>query len=194
VVTGDGGVGGLTGTETTRMSEELVDVIDELDRVVATVTRSRVRAEHLLHRVASVLVFRPDGRLLVHRRTDTKDVFPGAFDCFVSGVVTAGEGYEEARDRELREEMGIEGAGAVELFRHRYEGIDDRSWSAIFAITWDGPVVPQVAEIAWHGWEPVARVLRRVEEPTFVPDGREVLLRWLGEGARLPPGTVGSLA
>ena len=58
------------------MSEELVDVVDEHDRVVGTVTRSRVRADHLLHRVASVLVFRPDGRLLVHRRTDTKDVSP----------------------------------------------------------------------------------------------------------------------
>ena len=176
------------------MSEELVDVVDEHDRVVGTVTRSRVRADHLLHRVASVLVFRPDGRLLVHRRTDTKDVFPGAFDRFVSGVVSAGEAYEQARDRELQEEMAIAGAGAVELFHHRYEGTDDRSWSAVFAITWDGPVVPQAAEIAWHAWEPVAHVLRRAEEPTFVPDGREVLHRWLDEGARLPPGTVGSVA
>ena len=92
------------------MSEELVDVVDDQDRVIATVTRSRVRAQHLLHRVASVLVFRPDGRLLVHRRTDTKDVFPGAFDCFVSGVVNAGEEYGQARDRELQEEMAIEGA------------------------------------------------------------------------------------
>jgi isopentenyldiphosphate isomerase len=176
------------------MSEELVDVVDDQDRVIATVTRSRVRAERLLHRVASVLVFRPDGRLLVHRRTDTKDVFPSAFDCFVSGVVNAGEEYGQARDRELQEEMAIEGAAAVELFHHRYEGIDDRSWSAVFAITWDGPVVPQAAEIAWHGWEPVTHVLRRAEEPTFVPDGREVLHRWLEEGARLPPGTVGSVA
>jgi isopentenyldiphosphate isomerase len=78
------------------MSDELVDVVDEQDRVVVTVTRARIREEHLLHRVASVLVFRPDGRLLVHRRTDTKDVFPGAVDCFVSGVVTAGERYEGA--------------------------------------------------------------------------------------------------
>ena len=175
------------------MSEELVDVVDEQDRVVATVTRSRVRSEHLLHRVASVLVFRPDGRLLVHRRTDTKDVFPGAFDCFVSGVVSAGEAYEQARDRELQEEMAIPGAGAVELFHHRYEGIDDRSWSAVFAITWDGHLVPQAAEIAWHGWETVTGVLRLAEEPTFVPDGREVIHRWLDEGARLPPGTVGSV-
>lgn len=174
------------------MSEELVDVVDEQDRVVANVTRARIRAEGLLHRVASILVFRPDGRLLVHRRTDTKDVFPGAFDCFVGGVVGAGERYEAARDRELAEEMGIEGTVAIELFRHRFEGADDRSWSAVYAITWGGPVVPQASEVAWHGWEPVQRVLQRAAEPTFVPDGREVLQRWLDEGGRLPPGTVGS--
>jgi isopentenyldiphosphate isomerase len=175
------------------MSEELVDVVDERDRVVATVPRSRIRAEHLLHRVASILVFRPDGLLLVHRRTDSKDVFPGAFDCFVSGVVMAGESYGRARDRELAEEFGIVGTGAVELFRHRYEGPDDRSWSAISAITWDGPVVPQASEVAWHAWEPVGRVRRRAGSSTFVPDGREVLHRWLDEGGRLPPGTVGSV-
>jgi isopentenyldiphosphate isomerase len=174
------------------VSEELVDVVDEQDRIVATVTRARIRAEGLLHRVASVLVFRPDGRLLVHRRTDTKDVYPGAFDCFVGGVVGTGERYEEARDRELAEEMGIEGAVAIELFRHRFEGVGDRSWSAVYAITWDGPVVPQASEVAWHGWEPVERVLERAAEPTFVPDGREILRRWLDEGGRLPPGTVGS--
>jgi 8-oxo-dGTP pyrophosphatase MutT (NUDIX family) len=174
------------------VSDELVDVVDEQDRVLATVPRTRIRAERLLHRVASVLVFRPDGRLLVHQRTRTKDVFPGAFDCFVSGVVLAGEGYDHARDRELEEEMGIVGAPAVELFRHLYEGDDDRSWSAVFAITWGGGVVPQASEIAWHAWEPLAGVLRRAAEPTFVPDGREVLRRWLDEGGRLPPGTVGS--
>jgi isopentenyldiphosphate isomerase len=188
----DGGIGSLSDASAPTMPEELVDVVDEQDQVVATVTRSRIRAEHLLHRVASVLVFRSDGRVLVHRRTDTKDVFPGAFDCFVSGVATAGESYEQARDRELAEEMGIEGTGAMELFRHRYEGQDDRSWSAIYAITWDGHVTPQASEIAWHGWEPVWRVRQRAEEPTFVPDGREVLHRWLDGGGRLPPGTVGS--
>lgn len=174
------------------MSEELVDVIDEHDRVIATVTRVEVRARRLLHRVASTMVFRPDGRLLVHRRTRTKDVFPGAFDCFVGGVVSAGETYEEARDRELAEEMAIHGVAPMELFRHRFDGDDDRSMSAVYAVTWDGPVVPQVSEISWHGWESLERVTERVDEPSFVPDGREVFRRWLAEGRRMPPGWVGS--
>jgi hypothetical protein len=88
--------------------------------------------------------------------------------------------------------MGIEGAAAMELFRHRFEGDGDRSWSAVYAISWAGPVVPQASEVAWHGWGSVERVLRRAAEPTFVPDGREILHRWVDEGRRFPPGTVGS--
>jgi isopentenyldiphosphate isomerase len=173
------------------MSDELVDLVDELDRVVGVAPRSRIRAEHLLHRVASILVFRPDGSLLVHRRTDTKDVFPGAFDCFVGGVVGADESYEEARDRELAEEMGVRDVATIELFRHRYDGAE-RSWTAVFATTWDGPVVPQEDEVAWHAWEAVEQVARRAAAETFVPDGRELFERWLAEGGRRPPGTVGS--
>jgi isopentenyldiphosphate isomerase len=172
--------------------DELVDVVDESDRVVGTVTRSEVRAKGLLHRVASTLVFRSDGRLLVHRRTDSKDVFPGAFDCFVGGVVGAGESYEEARDRELAEEMAIEGARPIELFTHRFESDEDRSISAIYAVTWDGPVVPQVAEVAWHAWESVERVGERAAQPSFVPDGREVFHRWLVGGRRVPGDGVDS--
>ena len=169
------------------MPDELVDVIDEGDHVVGVVSRPEMRARRLLHRVASVLVFRSDGRLLVHRRTDTKDVFPGAFDCFVGGVVESGESFEEARDRELAEEMGIHDAEPVELFRHRYEGPDDRSLTAVSVVVWDGPVVPQPEEVAWFAWEPVERIAAMAEEDTFVPDGREIFGRWLAEGARRPP-------
>jgi isopentenyldiphosphate isomerase len=176
------------------VSDELVDVIDEDDMVVATVTRGEVRSRALLHRVASTMVFRSDARLLVHRRTGSKDLYPGAFDCFVSGVVAAGETYEQARDRELAEEMAIRHVAPIALFRHRFESEADRSMSAIYAVVWDGPVVPQASEVAWHGWETLDRVRERVEERTFVPDGREVFLRWLAEGGRMPSGTVGSRA
>lgn len=189
---GVAGGGGRVAPSSVR--DELVDVIDEDDRVVATVTRADVRARLLLHRVASTMVFRLDGRLLVHRRTETKDVFPGMFDCFVGGVVGAGESYERARDRELAEEMAIVGAPPVELFTHRYESSEDRSLSRMYAVTWDGPVVPQTEEISWHGWEPVERVRHRVARETFVPDGREVFLRWIAEGRRMPPGAAGSRA
>jgi hypothetical protein len=48
-------------------ADELVDVVDETDRVVATVTRRDVRERGLLHRCTYVLVRNRTGDILVHR-------------------------------------------------------------------------------------------------------------------------------
>jgi isopentenyldiphosphate isomerase len=94
--------------------QELVDVVDEEDRVVATVTRREVRARGLLHRCTYVLLRNAAGQFLVHRRTDTKDVHPGAHDVFAGGVCAAGESYDECARREVEEELGV---GGVDLRR-----------------------------------------------------------------------------
>ena len=88
---------------------ELVDVVDDDDRVVATVTRARVRAERLQHRTVFIVVRRTDGRLLVHQRSAAKDIWPSAWDIAVGGVVAAGEAWDVAAARELAEEVGIDG-------------------------------------------------------------------------------------
>ena len=69
--------------------DELLDVVDELDRVVGQATRREVRAGKLLHRFSSVLCRDPAGRLYVHRRTDDKDVYPGMYDMTAGGVLAA---------------------------------------------------------------------------------------------------------
>ena len=75
---------------------EMVDVVDDNDRVVATVTRAQMRAERLQHRAVSIAVMSSHGQLLVHRRADTKDVWPGMWDLAAGGVVSAGEHYDAA--------------------------------------------------------------------------------------------------
>jgi isopentenyldiphosphate isomerase len=57
--------------------DELLDLVDEHDRVVGHATRREVRRRRLLHRFAAVLCRDPAGRVHVHRRTDDKDVYPG---------------------------------------------------------------------------------------------------------------------
>ena len=67
-------------------SDELVDWVDEDDRVLGQVTRARMRAENLLHRCVAILCFDPLGRLYVHQRTAHKDVFPSLFDMTVGDL------------------------------------------------------------------------------------------------------------
>ncbi len=73
-----------------RGAEELVDVVDADDNVVAVVPRSRMRAENLRHRSVGIMVVNHVGEILIHRRADTKDVWPGWWDLAVGGVVVGG--------------------------------------------------------------------------------------------------------
>ncbi len=120
---------------------EQVEWVDEDDRIIAVVTRSRMRAENLRHRSVAVIVTTRDGRLVVQRRADTKDLFPGWWDLGAGGVVTAGEGRAESARRELAEELGVE----AEL---RFVGVgrhdDDfsREICHIYAAVHDGPFHP----------------------------------------------------
>src|SRR5215218_710892 len=86
----------------------MVDIVDQNDVVVRTVTRRQMRAQRLRHRAVFIAVVHPDGRLLVHQRSETKDVWPGWWDLAVGGVVSAGETYDDAARRELGEEIGID--------------------------------------------------------------------------------------
>jgi 8-oxo-dGTP pyrophosphatase MutT (NUDIX family) len=174
-------------------AEEPVDVVDEEDRVVTTVTRRELRERGLLHRCTYVLVRNGAGEILVHRRTETKDVHPGAYDVFAGGVCAAGESYDDCARREAAEEVGVEGAELRFLFRHRYRGPDAQAWGAVYEVRWDGPVRPQASEVAWSAWVGPAELERMLGTLPFCPDSREVFAR-LGATGRLGAGPPGSSA
>jgi isopentenyldiphosphate isomerase len=161
------------------VGRELVDVVDEQDRVLRQTSRAQMRREKLLHRVAAVLCLDSTGRIYVHRRTPTKDLFPDLHDMFVAGTVGAGEGYAQAAQRELAEELGIEGPIPEFLFHHRYEGPETRSHTEVFRIVWDGPIVHQASEIAWGEFRSRQALVENRDGLVFVPDGAELFARYL---------------
>jgi len=158
-------------------ADEPVDVVDEDDRVVATVSRGEVRRRQLLHRCTYVLVRNSAGDILVHRRTETKDVFPGAYDMFTGGVLAAGESYDDCASREAAEELGVTGAELRFLFKHRYRGGHGQAWGAVYEARWDGAVRPQASEVAWYAWVSPARLDRMLGELSFCADSREIFER-----------------
>lgn len=158
-------------------ADELVDIVDEDDRVVATATRREVRRLALLHRCTYVLLRNAAGEILVHRRTDTKDIFPGAYDVFSGGVCAAGESYDECARREVAEEFGVVGSELRFLFRHRYRGPGGQAWGAVYERRWDGAVRPQESEVAWQAWVAPHELDRMLGELPFCPDSREIFER-----------------
>jgi isopentenyldiphosphate isomerase len=167
--------------------DELVDLYspdDDTGRVVGTVPRSRMRADNLPHAATAVLLVDDAGRIYVHRRTDDKDVFPGMWDCWAGGVVTAGEDPERAAVRELAEELGVSQPRLEPLFRHWYR--DDRTWylAWCYRARWNGQqIVHQPDEVAEGGWFTLAELRALLDDPArpFVPDGRVGIERYLAE-------------
>ena len=171
-----------------RTDEEvaLYDPADPNGRVIGHAPRSRMRAENLPHAATSVAVRDAEGRIYVHRRTDTKDVFPGAHDVWAGGVVGAGEDPDTAAHRELAEELGITGAPMTPLPRTTYDDGQVRYHAFTYEARWDGPLRPEPTEIAWAGWVTLGELVERLADPErwpFAPDGRAGIERWLAARA-----------
>lgn len=161
------------------MAEEWVEVVDDADRVLRRVTRSQMRRDNLLHRSVSVLCRNTDGGIYVHRRTDEKDVWPGLYDMFAGGVVSAGEGYSQAAAREAQEELGVVGVEPTFLFTHRFEGEHSRSFIHAYTVEFNGPIVHQPSEVAWGRFCPLQEIVDNPQGWQFVPDGSELFARYL---------------
>ena len=96
------------------MAAEYLDVVSEENQVIGQARRRAIHASGRWHRGVHVFLFTPDGKLLVQKRSHAQDTYPGALDCSVSEHLRAGETYQEAAVRGLREELGL---GAVPLTR-----------------------------------------------------------------------------
>ena len=149
--------------------------IDETGAVVEVVTRRRMRAENLRHRSVGIVVFSTDGRLLVHRRADTKDLRPGWWDVMAGGVVTAGEDDDEAAERELAEELGIDGVALASIGVGRWDDVDSMEICRLYRAVHDGPYHFADGEVA--------------EARLVTADG----LTALRESARFLPGSIAML-
>ncbi|SOD87731.1 NUDIX hydrolase [Streptomyces sp. Ag109_G2-15] len=154
-------------------ADEILDIVDEHDRVVAQAARGEAYAKGLRHRCVFIQARDAAGRLFVHRRTATKLVFPALYDMFVGGVVGAGESYDEAALREAEEELGVTGLPRpAYLFKFLYDdGAGNSWWSAVYEVRCDLPVRPQPEEVQWHDFLPEDEVERRLTEWEWVPDG-----------------------
>ncbi len=170
---------------------EEVDIVDTDDVVIGQATRAQIRAGNLRHRATYVLVFNSDGKLFVHRRTATKDVYPGYFDVAVGGVVGAGESYDAAAQRELDEELGIRGVPLRRVLRCSYEDAYNRVNGMIYSCTYDGPLTLQASEVVSGEWVDLDVIIERAQRESFCPDGIDALCRYLDhlETARARLGT-----
>ena len=174
--------------------DEVVALYDEAGEVAGSAPRSVMRARNLRHAASSVVVRDPLGRVYLHRRTTTKDVYPGLLDLAAGGVVLAGEDPALCAVREVEEELGVAGVRLEPLGDADYADDDTRYRAFRFVVTWDGPIRWQPEEVSWGEWVTVEELVRRFDDEagSIVPDSvavwSHIVRSWHADGVLLQQG------
>jgi isopentenyl-diphosphate delta-isomerase type 1 len=160
------------------VSEELFDVVDGHDDVIGIRTRSEVHRLKLLHRAVHVFLFRPDGMMLIHQRSPTKEEFPSVWTSSCSGHVSSGETYDETAPRELFEELGIQ--AAVKRLQ-KFPACEDTSFefTVLYHTESADPVRPDPDEITDIRWLPPDRIAAWIQSaPEDFSPAFRLLFAW----------------
>lgn len=144
-------------------SEELLDVVDQQDQVVAVRRRGDIHALGLMHRAIHILLFNHSGEVFLQKRSMSKDENPGLWDSSAAGHVDSGESYEECAERELFEELGIKATQALEfLFKLSPSKATGNEHSVIYRYRFDGALNLQAEEIDDGIWIDAQQLDERV--------------------------------
>lgn len=130
---------------------QLVEHVDETGAVIEIVTRAEMRARALRHRSVYIAIVSSNDELLVHKRADWKDVFPGAWDLAFGGVCDVGEDWEPSAHRELLEEAGVTGQ-LLDLGPVTFEAPGVALVGRFYACRHDGPFAFDDGEVSDSQW------------------------------------------
>jgi isopentenyl-diphosphate delta-isomerase type 1 len=87
--------------------EELFDVVDEKDNVVARSHARECVTRGLLHRAVVVFLRNSAGEFLLQRRMSRASWYPDHWSASCTGHARSGEDYARAAEREIQEELGL---------------------------------------------------------------------------------------
>lgn len=94
---------------------ELLEVYDAAGNPTgAAKRRAEIHRDGDWHLALFCWIVTTDGRVLLQKRAETKDVWPGRWDASAAGHVRFGEGLSAAL-REIEEELGVPAPGIAEL-------------------------------------------------------------------------------
>ena len=162
-------------------STEWVDIVNENNEVIAQSSREQMRAECLRHRATYIVDHDGMGKILVQRRTETKDFQPGMLDATAGGVVQADEQMLESARREAEEELGIAGVPFADHGQFYYEDKHCRVWGGLFSCVSHGPFALQEEEVSEVCWLTPEEITARCDE--FTPDSLKALALWMTRNA-----------
>ncbi|MBQ9198024.1 MAG: NUDIX domain-containing protein [Clostridia bacterium] len=178
---------------------EYFDIVDETGQPTGeTVSRKEAHEKGILHRTAHVWIVKQTAgktEILLQKRSEEKDSFPGMYDTSSAGHIPAGDEPLASALRELREELGVT-AQADDLqyagtFRIQYEKVfhdrlfRDNEVTRVYVYTKPAAAFTlqesEVSEVRWFDLDEVWNEICAGDRHRFcVPkEGLSVLRTWL---------------
>ncbi len=183
---------------------EYLDIVDEAGQPTGSIiSRSEAHQQGILHRTAHVWVVRnANGRteVLLQKRSEEKESFPGMYDTSSAGHIPAGEEPIPSALRELSEELGITAipdqldyAGS---FRIKYEKVfhgnvfRDNEVTSVYVyqepVDIDSLILQEseVSEVRWFDLKLIWNEIQRGDRSRLcVPTaGLKILMNYLSNG------------
>lgn len=115
--------------------EECFDVVDDQDQVIGQATRAEVHSRSLKHRAVHIFAIDKAGNILLQKRSHLKDTCPELWDSSAAGHLDAGESYEAAVVRELKEELGFTTWTEAPRRTARLAACEDTGWEFVELFT-----------------------------------------------------------
>ena len=89
------------------MVDDVIDIVNEKNKILEQQLKSKAHKEGLLHRVAHVWMHNSKGGVLLQLRAKNKLLFPNMWDVSAAGHILAGEEVIISALREVEEEIGL---------------------------------------------------------------------------------------
>ena len=171
-----------------RAAEELLDIVDEEDRVIGQAPRGEAYARGLRRGScsSSSATARAGSSCTAVRRASWSSR-PCMTCSWAASSARASPTTTRRCGRPRRSWACPACPGEASLFSFLYEGRGDHAghtwWSRVYEVRCDLPVSPQAEEVAWHAFLTEEELARHLPEWEWVPDGLEAYhrLRGLGE-------------
>ena len=150
-------------------AEEELDIVDDQDRVLSRAPRSRVLRDYHIHRAVMFFLFDDQEQVFVNQRSERKELYPGYWSIALGGHVLAGESYDDAVRREIKEEVGLDApARLITSFKKRTA--DERENVKVYAVTTDQEPVLFPDEIAQGQFVSIAHINEMLGRFDFLPE------------------------
>lgn len=125
-----------------RTTQEYFPILDENGAIIGKATREHCHGgSFALHPVVHLHLFDNDGRLLLQKRSMSKNIQPGKWDTSVGGHISFGETVDQALVRECKEEIGFMPKNARLVYKYRMKSSVEEEMVFTFSAVYENETV-----------------------------------------------------